>query len=205
MSKFTLEVAHTMARNAFRFRGSSIKPLKDAVKDPLVGMEDELLDALREGEVRYREWDAEIKVLKAFRKSDSSLQSLCETLSQHLCDALRCLSSTDEIAREEFEMMAGVQELSIEEIEETLTQIISVAKTCMIEKSSGKKQRGRKLGIGKIDLSIVPLEEFAKVVRSFWIQTTKLKFGFYGVTERGTRVPAGAATRLLYDSAKISR
>jgi hypothetical protein len=204
MSKFTVEAARTLARNAFTLRSGS-KPRKEAVQPnaPLVGREDKLLEALRAGEARYREWEAGIRALKAFRKSDSSLQRVSETLSQHLSDALRCVSSMDEIEREEFEMMAGARDWSIEEIEGALTQIIRVAEDCKIEEGPAKKRRGRKLGIGKIDLSIVPLEEFAKVIRSFWIQATELKFGFNGATERGIRVPASAAARLLYDSAKI--
>jgi hypothetical protein len=213
MTSFTLDHALRIAGNTFRFRpdrfGSADQQKRCGEADrPLVGKEQELLEALRADEQRYEQCKAEIRVIRKLRRSDADLPEWCANVADDLETIVESLASLDGISQDELDSIARKQGHSLEEIRGYLEKALSWAEDGAEELfPKPQKTRGRKPGVGKGNVQLVPLEEFAKEIRSFWLRETGFKFSFEATTRYDLdpiiREPTSAATRLLYDACRI--
>jgi hypothetical protein len=222
MTAFTMDLAHRLADGAFRFRPHRFSNSPEEQKKmgkahrPLLGKEQSLLNALREAEERYREWSGEIRALKAMRRSDDQLRRDCDTLLGHLQQARLCLSHFGNASRDGVDAIASGVGFDFSKLQSVLRRATYIAKVGSEDPLSQdgqrlrmkpSKRRGRKLNIGRNYVELIPLEEFAKVLKSFWVRETDQSFSFEAqlATWRRPidREPTSAAARLLYDAGRI--
>lgn len=193
MSKFSGEKAREFAKQAF-----------GKAEHPLVGKTDGLLEALTAGEALYVQWRDEIEALKKLRNADADRFQRFLGFLESARRALGSLNDLDEITRAELASIASARGVSLEQIEKSFEEAIACAHEGIVAPfPRSPTQRGRKLGIGKIGLCVVPLEEFAKVLRNFWEKEVEgLKFSFHEERNARARVPASAAARLLFEASR---
>jgi hypothetical protein len=223
MSAFTLDHVRQLADNAFRFRPDKFKSADQQKRcgkalRQLVGKEDKLLEALRAGEQRYKECQAEISFIRELRRSDAALPQWCANLAETLGRIVDSLESLDQVSRHELDSVGRTQGSSFEQIRESLERARAWAEEGAKEVDLNQQEtpgptkpqkttRGRKPGVGKANVQRVPLEEFAKEIRTFWLHETSFKFSFEAITREDldpvVREPVSAAARLLYYATRM--
>ena len=213
MSRFTKRDAERLARDAFRRRLKkypSVEEQKEVEGNssaPLLGKEDELLSALQDAETIYDEWRLILGLLENIRESDERLIQQCKKLATHLERAMTCLSEMDGFVREEFESLASPS--SIEQLKRSLKEILELAELGATWVPEAKPRPGRPADIAENDVEMVPLEEFAKAIRKFWVDETGLKFSFddsrWIKRRSDSSEPTSAAARLLFSRGQNPR
>lgn len=211
MSVFTYQRAHALANETFRFSlkfDSADEQKRCGMADRLLlGKEDALLKALRAGEQRYADCKTELQAIIKLRSADTKLPAQCATMSQKLREVLLALSALDEVSREELDSIARCRGSSSEEMSGYL-RTVSAWLDSGTEELFSKRQKavGRKRGVGKGGALRLPLEEFAKELRSFLLEVG-VAFTFEAITREDhqppDREPVSAAARLLYGAARL--
>jgi hypothetical protein len=212
MTSFTLEHAHRLAGNAFRFRHERFtspeeQEAEGLAQPPLLNKEQELFEVLTKAEELYLDWLRLLDGLRTMHEVDRTLSCNCSDLANELRDALACLSKIGELERCEFDNIVFGEGMSMERISRDLARALQCAEMAILEEDEADEDRGgRKPGIGKNGFWFVPLEEFAKTIRVYWKKATGLEFSFDAVTrhdlEPVVREPASPAARLLFYAAR---
>ncbi|WP_029583846.1 hypothetical protein [Bradyrhizobium sp. URHD0069] len=211
MSRFSDEIARQLARDTFTYRikhyASPTEQAEAESPGPLVGKEDELLHALQAAEQIYDQFLEEFLCLEKMRALDAAMPKRCEELATHLERALSCWS---EMAGRQLELIYTFgepqPERAVQRFEQALRQMISCARFRAEEPRLPPKV-GRPRGKGLSGVPLLPLEEFTKVLRQFWIQETGSRFWFAETSmdhiDSELREPTSAAARLVWGAAKI--
>jgi hypothetical protein len=206
MSAFTIEHARQFADNAFRFRpdkfGTADKQKRSGeAHRPLVGKEEALLGALLAGEQRYEWCKEEISAIRKLRRSDAQVLHWCTNTAKELRKILESLDSLDPLSLDELDRISETQVR--QDFEKTLSWAQEGAEELFPKAPKGA---GRKPGVGKRNVELVPLEEFAKEIRIF-LQEAGLSFSFDAITRHDldpvAREPISVAARLLYDATRV--
>jgi hypothetical protein len=203
---FTKEDAEEIAAETFRFRYYQDQGKASAANRPLAGKENQLLEALNKAAAVYWDWMGVLEGLRKFHDVERSLSRKCSELVDLLQQSLSCLAALDVDERAEFDFIAEAADSSVTTIEEQLAHIVQSAHDVQIKAKRPTAKRGRKPGIGKNDVWFVPLEEFAKVIRNFWISVTGDGFTFDQAPREDLgphiREPASESARLLFFAAR---
>jgi hypothetical protein len=221
MSRFSNEIARRLAKNAFRYRVSEhASPEEQAEKEqangecsaPLLAKQDELLDALLAAENIYDQCLQEFLCLQKVRELNSSFPINCQTLKTHLERALACW---ERMGDSQFELTLRASDCTypnpnVQHFDQMLRQMLACAEVGAQEQRF--TYRGRPQGIGNSGVFLLPLEEFVKSLRLFWIAEVSRVFGFDAtdvekigpeaeITEEC--VLCSAAARLVWDAVRI--
>ncbi|MGY4465872.1 hypothetical protein ACVWWK_001554 [Bradyrhizobium sp. LB9.1b] len=199
---FEKQDADEVAAQAFRFHHYKFESANDqvnanAASRPLEGKEDELLRVLQEASEVYWDWKGILEGLKQLHDVRRSVSVKSSKLAEALDQAVNRLATLNELERAEFDEIAIDLGASVELLEQQLFRFIELARDVEIETKRTPPKRGRTLGIGTNGVWLVPLEEFAKVVRPFWMSITGKRFS-YDVAPRAPLEVASAPARLLY-------
>lgn len=207
MSRFNLENAAELARQSYRLgvNDSDGERAIAMAASPLLGKETRLLEVLCDAETTFDEWQAGLG--QARRQQQKLLASYppdCKRLMKHLEKMRTCWESMQAYGGQ-YELACNSTNFETSaEAYGFIQNVDDLLQTMLAGAQAGSRQK--KLSYRGRPAAHIALEEFTKVVRSFWIEEVEDKFGYDEDTldqEDGRREPISAAARLIMGAARI--
>lgn len=207
MSRFNLDNAAELAKQSYRLdvNDSEGKRALAMAAAPLLGKEVWLLEVLRDAETTFDEWQEglglvrrqQLKLLGTYPRDCRHLIKQLQNVNA-IWSRMQDYSGQYELACHavNFETSADAYDF-IQNVDQLLEKLLAGAQIGSQQKTLS--YRGR-------PAENLALEQFVKVVRSFWVEAVSEKFGYDEDTldqEDGRREPISPSARLIMGAARI--